>query len=311
MLLFENLTYFLTVKDLCSLCAEKELVMPSVEMFVQRHKNPKSYLVFYEYFLKCVVGQTEWMKTLGDPFVETTLFATPSNEAFTLLCIENGEVEWLRLAKKKNGLKFQTDHETLAKDKPSLVEHLLDLEFIPSTEPGMEGYIVDPKKASAEDLQQAVGDRLVIEDAVLATLKPLPDNYLDDENMEADEAGDNDEESPPTKKRRKKSFKKYANERCGRRRFGGWTDAAIHQMIDWCVCIQKDRVDKKYLNMEKAYHSWAGNKEFGRDGKKRPQDKTSPHARPINTSNAWDLDFMNERLATSAAGASNEEDNEE
>jgi hypothetical protein len=51
-------------------------------------------MVFYEYFLKSVVGRTEWMRTLGNTFEETTMFATPSNEAFTLLCLENGEVEW-------------------------------------------------------------------------------------------------------------------------------------------------------------------------------------------------------------------------
>ena len=88
------------------MCADKELVMPSVEMFLQRHKNPKSYMVFYEYFLKFVLGQTEWMKILGDLFVDATMFATPSNEAFTLLCIENEEVEWLQMAKKKHGLKI-------------------------------------------------------------------------------------------------------------------------------------------------------------------------------------------------------------
>jgi hypothetical protein len=44
--------------------------------------------------------------------------------------------------------------------------------------------------------------------------------------------------------------------------------------------------------MEKAYHLWAGIKEFGKDGKKR--SKESPHAaQPINTVNVWDLDFMN------------------
>jgi hypothetical protein len=33
------------------------------------------------------------MKTLSKPFEEATMFATPSNEAFTLLCLENGEEE--------------------------------------------------------------------------------------------------------------------------------------------------------------------------------------------------------------------------
>ena len=62
--------------------------------------------------------------------------------------------------------------------------------------------------------------------------------------------------------------------------------------------------------MEKAYHLWAGDKEFGKDGKKRPQNKTSPQAHPINTSNGWDMDFMNNQLATSAAAHGNYEEDE-
>jgi hypothetical protein len=162
----------------------------------------------------------------------------------------------------------------------------------------MDGYIVDPKTATLKDLEQAAWIRKENETAVLATLKPLPANYLDDEDKDGTKrAGsdeeDDDNESPPTKKKRKRSFKKFTNERCGRKRFGGWTDSAIHQMIDRCVSIRRDRVDKKYLNMEKAYHLWAGIREFGKDGKKQSKDWNSPQAQPINTSMAWDLDFMN------------------
>jgi hypothetical protein len=95
-------------------------------------------------------------------------------------------------------------------------------------------------------------------------------------------------------KKRKMSFKKYINERCGRHGCGGWIDDAIHQMIDWCVSIRQDQVNKKYQNMEKAYHLWAGIKEFGKDDKKQSKDKKSPQTQPINsTANAWDLDFKN------------------
>jgi hypothetical protein len=66
------------------LCAGKGLVLPSVDIFLQQHKNPKAYMLFYEYFLKSVVGHTKWMETLSKPFEEATTFGTPSNEA--LLC---------------------------------------------------------------------------------------------------------------------------------------------------------------------------------------------------------------------------------
>jgi hypothetical protein len=103
----------------------------------------------------------------------------------------------------------------------------------------MEGYIKNPETTSSEDLEQAADDRMIIEEAVLATLKPLPTNYLDDEAMEPGEAGNGDNnESPPTKKSRKLSFKKYTKVWSGRKRFRGWTDAVIHQMIDWYVSYQ-------------------------------------------------------------------------
>jgi hypothetical protein len=84
--LSEKLTDQISIKDLCSLCADKGLVMPSVDLFQQHHKNLKLYEVFYEYFLKSVVGHTEWMRTLGNHFADATMFAMPSNEVFTLLC---------------------------------------------------------------------------------------------------------------------------------------------------------------------------------------------------------------------------------
>jgi hypothetical protein len=147
------------------------------------------------------------MRTLGNPLEETTMFATPNNEAFTLLCLENGEVEWLHLAKKKYGLKFQTDHDLTTKEKPSIVEHILDWEFTTSMGPGMEGYIVDPKTDTHEDLEQAVWERNEIETAVQATLKPLPTNYLDDEAVETEEA-DNDNDTSPTKKKEEAELQK-------------------------------------------------------------------------------------------------------
>ena len=70
----------------------------------------------------------------------------------------------------------------------------------------MEGYIKDPKTTSSEDLEQAGGDHMIIEVAVLATLKPLPTNYLDGEDMEPGEEAtrnEDDNESSPTKKRKK------------------------------------------------------------------------------------------------------------
>jgi hypothetical protein len=55
-------------------------------------------------------------------------------------------------------------------------------------------------------------------------------------------------------------------------------DSATHQMIGWCVLsIRQDQVDKKYLNMEKAYHLWAGIKEFGKDEVRNNQKIRNHH----------------------------------
>ncbi len=72
----------------------------------------------------------------------------------------------------------------------------------------MEGYIKDPETTSSEDMKQVADDRMIIEEAVLATLKQfLPTNYyLDDEAMEPGEApNEDDNESPPPQSRRGES----------------------------------------------------------------------------------------------------------
>jgi hypothetical protein len=83
-------------------------------------------------------------------------------------------------------------------------------------------------------------------------------------------------------------------------------------MIDQCVSIRQDRVDNKYLNKEKAYHLWAGIKEFGRDGKKWSKDKNSPQAQPImNRSMAWDLDFMHSQTTIASTAMSSDQEEEQ
>ena len=40
--------------------------MTSFECFNMRVKNPKAYIVFYEYFLKIAAGQTYWKENMED-----------------------------------------------------------------------------------------------------------------------------------------------------------------------------------------------------------------------------------------------------
>jgi hypothetical protein len=89
-----------TTTALCKQSTEKGALMPSFACFSMRIKNPKSYFIFYEHFLKIAAGQTNWKENIDNRANgNREPFTTAAVEAFTLLCLENNEQDWLHEAK--------------------------------------------------------------------------------------------------------------------------------------------------------------------------------------------------------------------
>ena len=77
------LTY--ACKDLCRICVTNNVLMPAYECFEMRLRFPKAYKVFYEYFYKSVVGESNW----ADALESKSEFGNFNTEAFTHMMLKN------------------------------------------------------------------------------------------------------------------------------------------------------------------------------------------------------------------------------
>lgn len=78
--------------------------VPSTRSMLALRKLPggevnQSYIFFCQHFLKCVVGIQKFAKQWNKQY-DITDIATPSDEAMTLLLLENSDMKWTREAEK-------------------------------------------------------------------------------------------------------------------------------------------------------------------------------------------------------------------
>ena len=96
-----------------------------------RENNVCYYSEFFTYFVKPVVGSTDWETRLLSLKLVPEDLCTPSDEAFALLLLENNFVRWLDIFE-KNGHKVpRPDHQTTDRKKKS---NLNANQFIPLVE---------------------------------------------------------------------------------------------------------------------------------------------------------------------------------
>jgi len=93
---------------MCEDCEEEDAILPSIESFQTRLKNPKVNYIFYEYFFKAVIGEARWKRN----FEENKRFGTCIAEAFTHALLENNYFAWLFDYKCKNpGCSLKTEYD--------------------------------------------------------------------------------------------------------------------------------------------------------------------------------------------------------
>lgn len=78
--------------ELCEDCQDSDTVLPSLESFNKRMLQPKVHFVFYNYFLRGVIGEKTWKLRIED---ESKELATIAAEAYANLQLNNNYFAWL------------------------------------------------------------------------------------------------------------------------------------------------------------------------------------------------------------------------
>jgi hypothetical protein len=99
---------------MCKLCARNALVFPACEAFQKRLDDPNHYFLFYKYFLRSAVGDEEWKRnSSSNKSIElSSRLATPLDEAFALVMLQNNYFSWLLEVKEEYGDSLVTDYDS-------------------------------------------------------------------------------------------------------------------------------------------------------------------------------------------------------
>lgn len=101
---------------MCKECDATKSTLPSVEHFQQRYKNPRVYFLFYNYFLRAVMGENKWKSNIK----ENKKLATNIAEAYAHSLLENNYFAWLFEYKaKKIGADIKTEYDAESGDDES------------------------------------------------------------------------------------------------------------------------------------------------------------------------------------------------
>jgi len=162
------------------MCVEHTLIFPAMEAFEERLQDPTTYLLFYHYFLRSAVGESEWKFLAGievkrknrRSFSTQRLsnqaaridqrLASPLTEAFAMIMLRNNYSVWLLEAKEEFGDDLRTDYDDnieLEDGEPmmSLTEWILMRHFIVDLENGEEenGFVFSIDEDTGNELKEA------------------------------------------------------------------------------------------------------------------------------------------------------------
>ena len=85
---------------LCGYCDENECILPSAERFQDRLANPALHIVFYDFMLRPIIGDTRWKESLS----KDKRMGTACAEAFAHMLLKNNYDAWYADYKSKNSL---------------------------------------------------------------------------------------------------------------------------------------------------------------------------------------------------------------
>ena len=97
--------------DLAEFCVKEKAVFPGLETFEMGIKIPIFYVLFYDFFYKCSVGDTRWKKSCLEEKDKTAPLGAPQAEAFAMMQLRNNYFAWLFERKEESKGKLITDYD--------------------------------------------------------------------------------------------------------------------------------------------------------------------------------------------------------
>jgi hypothetical protein len=269
------------------MCVEKDLVMVTYDAFNQKLENPKSYMLFYDYFLRAVVGHETFERIINKQTKDKDCFGTPTDHGFAHLMVKNNQDEWEEKMKTQHK-SFLTMHddESKVKNKKTIVDHLFpSVEFDDNINfiNGVNNLSIADKarkvreKAMRKYAREHKALRKISKEIWLNANRPTEDN----ENSESEATSE-----PPRKKKKLSTWKPYTNMTCGRRRYAGYSLKA-HELIQQVACdvrIKRKEKEEGYNKFENLFHKWK------RDGSKKTKgDNDGEFFKNLDKEQSWDF----------------------
>jgi hypothetical protein len=112
---------------LAQLSVEKDLVMVTYDAFNEMLGNQEMYMLFYDYFLRAVVGHGPFERNINKYTLTEDIdcFGTPTGHGFAHLMVKNNQDEWEeKIERKHRSFLTMHDDESKVKNKKTIVGHL-------------------------------------------------------------------------------------------------------------------------------------------------------------------------------------------
>jgi len=224
------------------MCVEHTLIFPAMEAFEERLQDPTTYLLFYHYFLRSAVGESEW-KSLAGIEVKRKNYSV-----------------WLLEAKEEFGDDLRTDYDDnieLEDGEPmmSLTEWILMRHFIVDLENGEEenGFVFSIDEDTGNELKEAYIEMVKERRQRLNGSRKYQKIK---ESMTMIDADETEQECTRKTKRRKilRELKAYTGAReKDERKYKGWSKRGFQEMLSIKHEVIKE--EEQYKKFCAAYRS--------------------------------------------------------
>lgn len=286
-------------KDLCKYCCLHNVILPSIEAFEEMIEIPCVFMVFYEYFFKSCVGDSEWKQSC----IQTSDLSAPvfnyQTEAFALLVLRNNYFAWLlEVLKKARGvLVTDYDDEATLQNKNDVGNTIVKVEvnlappdcdnddesedessevgtplLVNETHPAYTSLRVRTVskfgetrvKARQNPRYKELLEALVEYDALVAEVEASPDKVV------------SPEEQRKKKRQVSRDLRVYTNGKDENSRFKGWSKKAKPALADLTIRCKESLQKPEKKRFLKAYRQTFLAKIQSAKKRKRPGDDAAP-----------------------------------